>query len=37
MFYIIYFSFNYRLINNLTYKRYNNIYFNYLTLLTLIK
>ena len=37
MFYIIYFNFNYRLINNSIYQRYNNIYFNYLTLLTLIK
>ena len=37
MFYIIYFDFNYRLINTLIYKRYNNIYFNYLTFSTLIK
>ena len=37
MFYIIYFDFNYQLINNSTYKYYNNIYFNRLTLSTLIK
>ena len=37
MFYIIYPNFNYRLINNLIYKRRNNICFNRLTLSTLIK
>ena len=37
MFYIVYFDFNYRLINNLIYKRYNNICFDRLTFSMLIK
>ena len=37
MFYIIYFDLNYRLINNLIYKRYNSIYFDRLTFSILIK